>query len=163
MKNMKINIDTKTLRRNLNLNYTYEEMERLLCESKCNIHRLLNDKTKRIDMALFIKLCYLADIEPMDLISVEYEDKENTESKNDKIINSLREKINSSYSSIEELSTDLSIHLAKNRLCTRLVGLNHKDNKLSLCIDKNLYLDVLIDKVDEKLKIEKIIFVKEEN
>lgn len=163
MKNMKIIIDTKTLRRNLNLNYTYEEMENLLCESKCNIHRLLNDKTKRIDMALFIKLCYLADIEPMDLISVEYEDKENTESKNDKIINSLREKINSSYSSIEELSKDLSIHLTKNKLCTSLVGLDYKDNKISICINENLYLDVLVNEVDEKLIIKKIIFVKEEN
>lgn len=160
---MKINIDTKTLRRNLNLNYTYEEMANLLGETNANIHRFLNDATKRKDVSLFIKLCYLADIEPMDLISVEYEDKENTESKNDKIINSLREKINSSYSSIEELSTDLSIHLAKNKLCTSLVGLDCKDNKISICINENLYLDVLVNEVDEKLIIKKIIFVKEEN
>lgn len=158
---MKINIDTKKLRRNLNLNYTYEEMERLLCESKCNIHRLLNDKTKRIDMALFIKLCYLADIEPMDLISVEYEDKENTESKNDKIINSLREKINSSYSKASELCRDLMIHLTKNELCTSLIMLDYNDNKISICINENLYLDILVNEVDEKLVIEKIIFIKE--
>ena len=163
MKNMKINIDTKTLRRNLNLNYTYEEMANLLGETNANIHRFLNDATKRKDMALFIKLCYLADIEPMDLISVEYEDKENTESKNDKIINSLREKINSSYSKASELCRDLMIHLTKNELCTSLIMLDYNDNKISICINENLYLDILVNEVDEKLKIEKIIFVKEED
>lgn len=71
MQKINIQIDIKTLRRKLTREYTYVEMGNLIDEPQANIHKFLTEKTARQDIKLFIRLCILAGIEPMSLITIE--------------------------------------------------------------------------------------------
>lgn len=72
MMNINIAVDVTTLRKKLKLEYRYEDIAKITGLEMTKVHRFLNNNTKAKDINTFIRLCLLADIEPMDLIKIEY-------------------------------------------------------------------------------------------
>lgn len=72
MMNINIAVDVTTLRKKLKLEYRYEDIAKITGLEMTKVHRFLNNNTKSKDINTFIRLCLLADIEPMDLIKIEY-------------------------------------------------------------------------------------------
>lgn len=72
MMNINITVDVTTLRKKLKLEYRYEDIAKITGLEMTKVHRFLNNNTKAKDINTFIRLCLLADIEPMDLIKIEY-------------------------------------------------------------------------------------------
>lgn len=70
---MNIKIDITTLRKKLRKDYKYDEMAQYTGIPRTVVFNTLNKKIKHIDTLVFVKLCMLADVEPMSLIIEEGE------------------------------------------------------------------------------------------